>query len=112
MEKKKEPVLLIIIKIVIVGLSFWALADNPYGYYQFLRVAIFIAGIILAYVTYENKQEINFWVCFYGLTAVLWNPIFPIYMTKEVWSVFNVTAGTIYLVSIFKDKQSNGQSLQ
>ncbi|MFA5158006.1 MAG: DUF6804 family protein [Patescibacteria group bacterium] len=101
--------LIVITKLIIAGLSFWALADNPYGYYQFLRIAIFIVGIIFAYKAYANKQEISFWACVYGLSALIWNPIFPIYMSKEVWSIFNVAVGMIYIVSIFKDKESPTQ---
>lgn len=97
--------MLIFTKIAVAGLSFWALTDNPYAYYQFLRITIFVVGAILAYKKYEANKEVDFWVCFYGLTALLWNPIFPVYMAKEAWSVFNVVVGIFYLVSILKDRQ-------
>ena len=106
-NQKKDSVLLVIIKIIIAGLSFWALADNPYGYYQFLRVAIFIVGIILAYRAYDQKQEINIWVVLYVLTAILFNPLVPIYMAKDSWAFFNIATGLFYLVSL-GEKQKKG----
>ena len=89
----------ILVKIVIAGLSFWAVADNPYSYYQFLRVAVFVVGCYFAYRAYDQKQEVNSWVIFYAMTAILFNPIFPIYMTKGSWAFFNIVTGIFYLVS-------------
>lgn len=99
----------IIIKIIIAGLSFWALADNPYSYYQFLRIAIFVVGCYFAYKAYNQKPEINFWVVLYGLTAILFNPIFPIYMAKDSWAFFNVVTGLFYLVSTGEKQKENNE---
>ena len=92
--------LTILIKIVIAGLSFWAVADNPYSYYQFLRIAIFLVGCYLAYRAYGSKKEVSFWVVSYSLTAILFNPFFPIYMAKDSWAFFDVMTGLFYLLSI------------
>jgi len=94
-----------IIKIIIACLSFWALADNPYSYYQFLRIAIFVTSCYFAYKAYDDKQEADPWIILYALIAILFNPIFPIYMTKSSWAIFNVATGIFYLVSILKDRQ-------
>jgi hypothetical protein len=54
----------------------------PYGFYTFLRLAVSVAGVFAAL---ELKSENNFlWVLFGGIT-LLFNPIFPVYLDKEVW---------------------------
>ncbi len=99
----------ITIKIIIAGLSFWALENNPYWYYQFVRIVIFIAGCYFAYKAYNYKQEINIWAILYSLTAILFNPIFPIYMAKDSWAFFNVVTGFYYLVSTSEKQKENNK---
>lgn len=97
---KTERAVSIVLKIILALLSFVAVADLQYGYYQFLRVAIFLAGCYFAYKAYGHKQEVNSWVILYSLTAILFNPIFPIYMAKGSWAFFNIVTGLFYLASI------------
>ena len=61
------------------AMSLIAIAPMPYGYYQFLKLVIFLAGGLIG---------IQFWTR--GLTvlaapfillAVLFNPIFPVHLT-------------------------------
>ncbi len=56
---------------------FWALADNPYGYYQILR---WVVCGLTRYLAYRNDK--NVWAWIFGVTAVLFNPIAPIYREK------------------------------
>ncbi len=81
---------------------FWALADNPYGYYQILRWVI--AGVTgySAYLAY--KQGKNVWVWILAITAILFNPIAPLHLDREIWSVLNIIAVAIIFTSIFKIK--------
>lgn len=64
---------------------FWALADNPYGYYQILRWVI--AGVTgySAYLAYEQGK--NTWTWILAITAILFNPIAPIRLDRETWSI-------------------------
>ncbi len=81
---------------------FRALAENPYGYYQILRWAI--AGITgyTAYIAYEQGE--NVWTWILAITAILFNPIAPIHLDRETWSVLNIIAAAIIFTSIFKLK--------
>ena len=100
MKKKIQPV--IIVKIISVIMLLWALADNPYGYYQILRwVIVGIAGYS-AYIAYEHRK--NIWAWIFGIIAVFYNPIAPIYLDREIWAVIDVIVAAIILTSIFKLK--------
>ncbi|MDR4496998.1 MAG: hypothetical protein MRK02_03590 [Candidatus Scalindua sp.] len=100
MKKKFQTIT--IIKIIVILMLFWALADNPYGYYQILRWVVCGLTGYLAYLAYEDDQ--NVWVWIFGITAVLFNPIAPIHLSRETWSVINLIVAAIISTSIFKMK--------
>lgn len=100
MKKKIKPV--IIVKIIAAIMLLWALADNPYGYYQILRwVVVGVAGYS-AFIAYEHRK--NVWAWIFGIITILYNPIAPIYLNREIWAVIDVIVAVIILASIFKLK--------
>lgn len=67
----------------------------PIGYYTFLRITITIGAI--AVVIKELDNGINFWVIIFGGIAILFNPIFPIYLNeKESWIPIDIIAVIIF----------------
>jgi len=64
-----------------------------YGYYVFLRWTVFLSSIYLVYTSYQNKP--NGWVFVFGVIAFMFNPLFPIYLSKDSW------VGIDFLSSIF-----------
>ncbi|MFH1968454.1 MAG: DUF6804 family protein [bacterium] len=86
-------------KIVAIILLLWALADNPYSYYQFLRWVVLVIACYTAYVAY-NKQKIG-WAWTFGIMAVLFNPIFPFYLSRDTWQLIDVAVAIIFFVSFF-----------
>lgn len=100
MKKKFQAIT--IVKIIAILMLFWALADNPYGYYQILRWVICGLTGYSAYLAYENDK--NVWTWIFGITAVLFNPIAPIHLSRETWSVINLITAAIIFISIFKMK--------
>jgi len=81
---------------------FIALGDNQYGYYQILRWVV--AGVTgySAYLAYE--QEKTGWTWILAIAAILFNPISPIHLTRDTWSIINLVVAVIIFVSIFKVK--------
>lgn len=67
----------------------WALnPENPYGYYILLR---WVCCAAFAYVALKAlAQGKEGWVWVLGVTAVVYNPILRIHLTREIWSVINV----------------------
>ena len=99
---KKKIQTITIIKIIAIVMLFWALADNPYGYYQILRWVI--AGVTgySAYSAYEHKK--NAWTWILGIIAILYNPIAPIHLDRETWSIIDLIVAAIIFTNIFKMK--------
>lgn len=74
-----------------------ALADLPIGYYTFLRIIIFISAIIVIYSEYEG--EITGWILAFGIIAILFNPIIPIYLhEKSTWAIIDIAAALLFVV--------------
>ncbi len=92
-------------KILAIILLLGALGNWPYGYYQLLRWAILIIGVYSAYLAYE-RGKIS-WAWTFGITAVLFNPILPFYLSKGTWQFIDIIAAIIFLISLFKSQQKN-----
>lgn len=90
-------------KFIAVAFLLYALADSPYIYYQFLRWAVMIIAGYTAYVAY-NSQKIG-WAWVFGIVAVLFNPIFPFYLSKDSWQFIDVVVAVLFLVSLSKTQK-------
>lgn len=73
-----------------------ALAPMPYGYYQVLRIVVCGLSCYGAYLAYNAESHIWMWLL--AGIAILFNPIFPIYLERDLWNVIDlVTAATLFL---------------
>jgi len=79
---------------------------NKYGYYIFLRWVVCLSSVFFAYLAYQIGKK--YWAWIMGIIAVLFNPIIPIYLKKEIWRPIDIISAGIYLISLFvlKDKMS------
>jgi hypothetical protein len=79
-------------------LSIVALAKLPYGYYQFLRIVVCIAAAYLTYREYQLDDKVTIWAVVFALLAILFNPIIPVHLSREIWAFFNVICATIFII--------------
>jgi len=83
----------------------WALyPGNPYGYYILLR---WICCGTLIFLTFEamELEKMNYtWTL--GITAVIYNPIIPVHLNREIWSIINIITIIILFSTIFFLKES------
>jgi hypothetical protein len=83
------------------ALCFIALADGlPYGYFTLLRFVVCAVSLYVAYKLNDVKEG-SWWVWGFGLLAVLFNPIIPIYLTREQWQPIDLVIGIFLLTSVF-----------
>ena len=99
MKKNKT---ITIVKIIAIIMLVWALVDNPYVYYQILRWVITGVTGYSAYLAYKHEKITWTWI--FGIIAILYNPIAPIHLDKEIWSIIDIIVAAIILTSIFKMK--------
>jgi len=86
-----------VISVVILLLAiptFW-----PYGYYILLRWVVSISAAFLVWIAYNLKKK--FWIVLMGAITLLFNPIIPFHLDKEIWVVIDIIVAFIFLVSIF-----------
>ena len=74
-----------------------ALLPWPYGYYKLLRLIVCLVSVWLAYGQWRLDNAISGWVVALGATAILYNPLFPIHLTREIWSVLNLITAGLFL---------------
>jgi hypothetical protein len=73
-----------------------ALFPMPYGYYQLLRVLIFLIAIFLASTSFKARRDV--WVWGFAAMAIIYNPLFPLSLGREIWSVVNVATIVMLLM--------------
>lgn len=85
-----------------------AWAPMPYGYYQLLRIAVTACALWLLFSKDWNFQPRWIRSVLIG-TSVLFNPLLPIHLDRELWAVIDpFTAGLLLFVSyrVFCGKNS------
>jgi hypothetical protein len=93
---KKKNIILCIAALFL----FAALLDGwPYGFFTLLRFVVFAATAYVAWMAYEQQKEK--WIWIFGFLAVLFNPFFPIYLNRNLWSIIDLATGLLLIVSVF-----------
>jgi hypothetical protein len=98
----------IAIKIICIILLGFAVMDQPYVYYKFLRMFVGISAILLTVYAFRNMRESSF-VYIYLAIALLYNPFFPVYLTREIWFPINILTIIVLAVSMFADMKRKSQ---
>lgn len=98
-NKHRIPIGFFVVTFVSSGMLFWALSrSNPYGYYILLR---WIVCGTAAYGTFKAVELESGWVWTLGIIALLFNPILPVYLSREIWAPIDVTTGIIFIAFLF-----------
>lgn len=83
----------------------------PYGYYVLLR---WVVSPVAAYTALEAaKMPRKGWSWVFGVLALVFNPILPVHLTREVWPLVDLAACVLLLASLVTVKAgpvATGQS--
>jgi len=85
---------------VTAALLFIAIFGLPYGYYTFLRLAVTGMALYAAFGLLE-KGSGNFWVMLF--IALLFNPLIPINLSKDIWMLINIITGSYFTVIAYRN---------
>ena len=85
--------------VVVAIMLLVALADLPYDYYMLLRVVVSGVAAYGVYVAHKTRRE--GWVWLLGGVVVLFNPIFPVGLTRLVWAPIDVATAFLFVASVF-----------
>lgn len=89
-----------ILKLVLALLFFICLLDMPYGYYMIVRFSALIGFSILAFQSYQSKNQIL--TIIYVCLALLFQPFVKVALGRELWNVVDVIAGIFLIFTIIK----------
>ena len=80
------------------GMLLIALLPLPYGFYTVLRIVVCIVACYLAYFEYGRASKVSGWSVFLIVLAIVFNPLIPIYLTREIWALIDIGAAIALIV--------------
>jgi len=81
----------------------------PYGYYTFLRLLVCGVAAYLAYATHKNMDILSSHKVSLIIIAVLFNPLIPVYLVREIWIPIDIGIGIYFIVLINKLKAARAE---
>lgn len=97
-----------ILLLICTGLLFIGLIDLPIGYYTLLRIVVTIGSVAVLVTEYE--EGLHFWVIAFGLIAILFNPLIPIYLNdKSAWMPIDIIAGILFIIKSLTIKTNKNE---
>jgi hypothetical protein len=94
MQIKSIPWWLWLLSIVVLLIATWKM---PYGYYTLTRVVVCGVAALLAFASWQEETSTSkVWSAVFGVIAVFFNPIFPIYLKRVTWFYFDVGGALIF----------------
>ncbi|MCX6782926.1 MAG: hypothetical protein NTZ20_02950 [Candidatus Levybacteria bacterium] len=76
----------------------------PYGFYQLLRIVIFLTSITVAWGFY--KSNLTSWMIIFGAVAFLFNSLYPIYPNKQSWVPIDFIGAILFFLAAYSKKHS------
>jgi hypothetical protein len=69
----------------------------PYGIYTLLRIVVTLSSAFIIYDNYKKINSVNSTIVIFSVILIIFNPLFPIRLSKEMWLPIDlVTAGTYF----------------
>jgi len=90
----KRPMLFpsLFVALILLG----SLGSWPYGYYVFLRWVTCATSIIFAFYAFSLDKVWVAWTL--GFVAILFNPLIPIHLSREVWLPIDIVLAVFFIV--------------
>ena len=92
--------LLYIAVCIILGIALLSISG---GFYTLVRIIVTISAVA---ATIQNSSNgINIWSIIYGGMAILFNPLFPVYLhDKGAWVMIDIIAIILFIIQIVRNK--------
>ena len=100
MRKNKNKNFAIVISIVFLFLAMFGVW--PYGFYTLLRLVVVGTTVDLSLLAYSSERQI--WTWTFGFIALVFNPLIPLYLGRDLWMVVDLLVAVFLIISIFAFK--------
>ena len=94
-----KPLVVNILKFILSLLLVLCLFRMPYSYYQLVRFTSMIIFASLCLFCYKKDKLVAAGI--YGSLALLFQPIFKIALSKQIWNVVDVFTAVFLIISLF-----------
>ena len=96
---------------LVIGLvSLIAAAPMPYGYYTLVKMLVCGFSAVLAYQNYKAANDkLSAWAWVFLFIAIIFNPLIPLHVQKEVWMVVDTVTGALFLWLAYQTINRKGE---
>lgn len=75
------------------------IGDLPIGYYTLVRIVVTIGAVCV--IVNESNKDLNFWQVSFGLIAIIFNPVIPVYLhDKSIWLPIDIIAAVLFIIKL------------
>jgi len=86
--------------IISVTFLFLAMIEGwPYGFFTLLRLVVFGTTVYLTWLAHKSQRQI--WIWTFGFIALVFNPLIPLYLGRDLWMVVDLLVALFLIISIF-----------
>ena len=77
------------------------LVSFPYGFYTLLRLIVSVTAGLIIYHSYKGVGGVNEISVIFALILILYNPIVPVHLSREIWMPINFITSGIYFYGFY-----------
>jgi hypothetical protein len=79
----------------------------PYGIYTLLRIVVTLSSAFIIYDNYKRIKNVNVTIVIFSIILIVFNPIFPIRLNRELWLPIDLITAAIYFYHYIKFRKKN-----
>ena len=79
----------------------------PYGIYTLLRIVVTLSAAFIIYDNYKKTNNVNITIVLFSIILIVFNPIFPIRLSREIWLPIDLITAAIYFYHYMKIRKQN-----
>lgn len=100
MSNDQSTTLFRVIALVPAAMLVLAVFHMPYGFYTLLRLVVTAAAVILTRHALSRPVR-PFWAAAFCFIALLFNPVMPVHLTREIWFFIDFAIAAVFAGYIF-----------
>ena len=77
------------------------LVTFPVGIDTFVKMVICFSSVTIICYAFKSTKGINETIIIFSLILILFNPVFPIHLERELWLLINLLTSGIYIYGYF-----------
>jgi hypothetical protein len=79
----------------------------PYGIYTLLRIVVTLSSAFIIYDNYKKINNINPTIVIFSIILIVFNPLFPIRLNKEMWLPIDLITAAIFFYYYIEIRKKN-----